>query len=311
MLEHGSDFRGHLHAAVQAISDCLDRFSPDQLALSFNGGKDCVVLLHLLRAVLHLRGQTVASSGLSVLYFAQRNEFEQLSEFLHAANEKYGAPQRFLELGADFKAALECLTSDEGHNGTSLKAVLMGQREADPGASSLNVCSRTDVSQGWPSLLRVNPILRWDHAHVWHFLCHYNVPHCVLYDHGYTSLGSRCTTIPNPLLLHETKDDTYLPARCLLDQKYERMGRAFKSREATAEAGAAALVVVSSKSEVSQMSPQESRRVAATQKCIRKIATTLRTRFVSSEQACSTVNELKRECERIFVAHVDDDVRQR
>nr|CAD2204518.1 unnamed protein product [Meloidogyne enterolobii] len=42
-----------LKGALQTIEEILDKYSLEQISLSFNGGKDCTLLLHLFRACVN------------------------------------------------------------------------------------------------------------------------------------------------------------------------------------------------------------------------------------------------------------------
>lgn len=105
----------------------------------------------------------------------------------------------------------------------NLKASLMGMRKGDPGTEYLEAFTPTDPS--WPNLIRVNPILNWSYDQVWKFLLKYNVPYCPLYDQGYTSLGTKSTTVPNPRLKDPNNSSLYRPAYTLTDESAERQGR--------------------------------------------------------------------------------------
>ena len=58
---------------------------------------------------------------------------------------------------------------------------------------------------------------------MWHFLRLFDLPYCSLYDDGYTSLGKRSDTAPNPALLKP--DGSYAPAWELSEELLERAGR--------------------------------------------------------------------------------------
>jgi len=79
-----------------------------------------------------------------------------------------------------------------------IDAILVGTRRGDPHGATLSHRNMTDP--GWPAFERINPIINWDYADVWTFLRKLRVKYCVLYDEGYTSLGSTYNTFPNPAL---------------------------------------------------------------------------------------------------------------
>lgn len=83
-----------------------------------------------------------------------------------------------------------------------------------------------------------------EYGHVWHFLRTFNLSYCSLYDQGYTSLGKKSQTFPNPALQRKnpvpsvakvvddasiartTTSAEYWPAYMLSDWTLERSGRA-------------------------------------------------------------------------------------
>jgi hypothetical protein len=89
-----------------------------------------------------------------------------------------------------------------------------------------------------------------EYGHVWHFLRIFGLPHCELYDRGYTSLGKRALTRPNPalkkrrssLLIDSEVDsseerDEYWPAHLLEDWSLERAGRIDPKKSTSCDSG--------------------------------------------------------------------------
>ena len=65
---------------------------------------------------------------------------------------------------------------------TSVKGILIGTRRTDPFAQNQVAFDPTD--NGWPSVMRVHPILDWDYVDIWTYLRLLNVDYCILYDRG-------------------------------------------------------------------------------------------------------------------------------
>ena len=76
-----------LHNAMDILTDALRLYGPDQLFSSYNGGKDAVVIMHILRAVV---AKYSADHGTifrpKFIYFAVNDEFpEVLDHIKHTA----------------------------------------------------------------------------------------------------------------------------------------------------------------------------------------------------------------------------------
>jgi len=248
--------------ALEVIDQALDDFRFEHLALSFNGGKDCTVLLHLYAATLYRRFQkrTVIPS----LYIPLPSPFSELELFIHESIKAYdldlfhclstktkegvqlavetvmtpasGIPSQPNKGGGEgMKKALETYKNKFPH----VKGILIGSRRTDPYCDKLGFRNPTD--QGWPDFVRINPIIDWSFSDVWMFLRRLGVPYCSLYDQGYTSIGSTYNTFKNPALaiqpLCGVRGDEamplngvepkqrYRPAYELLDGTLERSGR--------------------------------------------------------------------------------------
>lgn len=271
-----------LSAVVEASAEVLDRalllFPVREISFSFNGGKDSTVCLELLRLVLARRAlvrghdtralPAAAEAGASpsalsqvrMVFFTTKDNFSEMLDFIAETVTRYGL--LFREY-ADFKGGLRHLLSS-----TPVRAIVLGTRRGDPHGADLAPFSPT--TSGWPAMMRVNPILDWSYAHVWRFLRDLRLPYCRLYDAGYTSVGTRADSVPNPMLGTPTGSPVaaatgapgtfkrsdgdsvrsgYRPAYELSDGAAERDGRGAYARSLLAERASSASASASGSAE--------------------------------------------------------------
>ncbi|XP_010490819.1 PREDICTED: FAD synthase isoform X1 [Camelina sativa] len=211
--------------AIFVIKRALSLYSIEEVAFSFNGGKDSTVLLHLLRAgyFLHMKEQSCSNGGLSsfpvrTIYFESPSAFTEINAFTYDAAQTYNLQLDIIR--QDFKSGLEALLK-----ANPIRAIFLGVRIGDPTAVGQEQFSPS--SPGWPPFMRVNPILDWSYRDVWAFLLTCKVKYCSLYDQGYTSIGSIHDTVPNSLLsVNDTSSkEKFKPAYLLSDGRLERAGR--------------------------------------------------------------------------------------
>ncbi|KAL0336919.1 UNVERIFIED_CONTAM: FAD synthase [Sesamum calycinum] len=219
--------------AIYVIQRALALYSVEEVAFSFNGGKDSTVLLHLLRAgyYLHKAGTNLSTRDpvndeitfpIRTIYFESSSAFPEINSFTYDTAFVYKLQMDIIRL--DFKSGLEALLKDK-----PIRAIFLGVRIGDPTAVGQEQFSPS--SPGWPPFMRVNPILDWSYRDVWAFLLTCKVQYCSLYDQGYTSIGSIHDTVPNALLCHTKTDNSeekYKPAYLLPDGRLERAGRVKK-----------------------------------------------------------------------------------
>ncbi|KAF8556630.1 adenine nucleotide alpha hydrolases-like protein [Imleria badia] len=220
--------------ALNVIENALDTYTPSKVSISFNGGKDCTVLLHLYAAVL-ARRTPPSLKTISAVYIPVPSPFTELEEFIRESASAYTLDLFTCSSESDIPLPVESVTpgaatpdarkqGEEDYVGrflrpvgnarggegmrralqlykdrySQIEAILVGTRRTDPHGATLTYKNKTDA--GWPSFERINPIINWSYSDVWTFLRRLNVPYCSLYDQGYTSLGSIYNTFPNPAL---------------------------------------------------------------------------------------------------------------
>jgi FAD synthetase len=142
-----------------------------ELSLSYNGGKDCLVLLILYLSALHNHPELFDSKQnphpLQSVYIQSAHPFAEVEEFVAASSQtcslalsRYSKPMKaaFTEYLQEFP---------------KVKAIFVGTRRTDPHGAQLTHFDRTD--HGWPDFMRIHPVIDWHYVDIWtvreyHFL---------------------------------------------------------------------------------------------------------------------------------------------
>ncbi|ODA84176.1 hypothetical protein RJ55_02694 [Drechmeria coniospora] len=225
--------RLRLRASVEVVAEALDK--PDQISLSYNGGKDCLVLLVIILACLARRmpaasdaeSDAPAADGarfpdtFQAVYVVSDHPFPEMDAFVASSAAEYHL--QVTRYTIPMRSALELYLADR----PSIRAIFVGTRRTDPHGEKLSHFDHTDA--GWPPFMRVHPVIDWHYAEIWAFIRHLGISYCPLYDQGYTSLGGRTDTHPNPHLKRAAGGggggEGFRPAYELTDDDEERLGR--------------------------------------------------------------------------------------
>ncbi|KAI3404070.1 FAD1 [Candida oxycetoniae] len=224
--------KAKIQLSMQRLDESISHHGLKEIAISYNGGKDCLVMLILLMATIYKKyisttnemgshdiHKIPADYKLDSIYVNSETPFPELAEFINESTEYYHLNPIIIK--DSMKHGFEHYLSNIN---TNIKSVIIGIRFTDPFGENLVKEQYTD--HNWPKFLRIHPILDWKYVEIWDFLIGTNVEYCKLYDKGYTSLGGVENTIPNPKL-KLPRSEEYLPAYRLRDNAdtLERLGR--------------------------------------------------------------------------------------
>ncbi|SCU78845.1 LANO_0A04214g1_1 [Lachancea nothofagi CBS 11611] len=194
----------------QFLQEVFTRWDPfgDRLSFSYNGGKDCQVLLILYLScmweyfVTNIRSSQYSSQYhqfplqfLPTVYINQAETFGTLENSIESTRIRYflsvyESPRNQTSMPEAFRNYLDVNSNTE--------AIIIGIRHTDPFGADLTCIQETD--SGWPRFMRVQPLLHWKLANVWSLLLYSNEEICGLYEKGFTSIGGINSTVPNPSL---------------------------------------------------------------------------------------------------------------
>lgn len=228
--------------SLDVVAKALADYKLSEMSLSYNGGKDCLVLLIIFLAGLHPYGNHVQNDHKTTTQTSSGTEVEEVIPAIYALPpDPFPAVEEFVMSSAQAyhlsitkyttdppNTTIRTVFEDYLNKHPGIKAIFVGTRRTDPHGAKLTHFDRTD--HGWPDFMRVHPVIDWHYAEIWAFIRHLGLEYCSLYDMGYTSLGGTSDTHPNPRLWmpSEGRDGAngrYLPAYELTEDMEERLGR--------------------------------------------------------------------------------------
>ena len=244
-----------LERAVEIATAALENHAWDRIAVSFNGGKDSVATLDVVRrAVERYNAHHAAApsptgdapapaprtlSDLRCFVFdPDGSEFPEVAAFRAEVAKSHGLDVYHVPRGVSMRQGLW-----ELHEKWQLEVALLGIRHSDPSAAWLK-SPIAPCTAGWPPVTLYCPIYEWGYGELWDYTLNTGLSVCDVYRRGYTSRGDRHRTVPHPALRVESTvggangDVQFRPAWELTDGSLERHNRSEGPPSATSsEAG--------------------------------------------------------------------------
>ncbi|EHN03262.1 Fad1p [Saccharomyces cerevisiae x Saccharomyces kudriavzevii VIN7] len=205
------------------LNEIFVRWSPlnGEISFSYNGGKDCQVLLLLYLSCLweyffikaqnsqfDFEFQSFPMQRLPTVFIDQEETFPTLENFVLETSERYCLSLYESQRQSGTSVNMADAFRDFIKIYPETEAIVIGIRHADPYGEMLKPIQRTDSN--WPDFMRLQPLLHWDLTNIWSFLLYSNEPICGLYKEGFTSIGGIHNSLPNP---HLKKDSNNVALR--------------------------------------------------------------------------------------------------
>jgi phosphoadenosine phosphosulfate reductase len=219
------------------VRQAFDRFKPEELGITWTGGKDSTLNLWIIRQVCQQKGAPLPKT----MIIGEGDEFEEIEQFVNEVKDEWHVPLEVCRNDDVLKAAnytlnapvavkdLSELNREElkriGFDGeefpfeaesqvgnhlmktvvfnqflerNNIKGIIQGLRwDEHPARFHDEYFEHKEMAHLVPEHIRIRPILHFTEKDLWDTYAAFNIPYCPLYEQGYRSLGAKTTTVKN------------------------------------------------------------------------------------------------------------------
>ncbi|MBW1672661.1 MAG: phosphoadenosine phosphosulfate reductase family protein [Deltaproteobacteria bacterium] len=217
------------------VRQAFDKFKPEEIGITWTGGKDSTLTLWIIRQVCEEKGVPIPKA----MIIGEGDEFKEIEEFVEKIKKEWGvplevcrnddvlkaaghtlnAPVKVKDLDERNRAELERLgfegeeflfeaESNVGNHlmktvvfnqfleRNNIKGVFQGLRwDEHPARFNDEYFEHKEGAHLIPEHARIRPILHFTEKDLWDTYAALNIPYCVLYEEGYRSLGAKTTSL--------------------------------------------------------------------------------------------------------------------
>jgi len=118
--------RDVINKSLEIVEESFTRYKPENVSVCFNGGKDCVVMLHIVHAV---HQKLFPDKQLKSFYVSEKKTFSEVDSFIEDTIGVYKLSNKTYE--EPMKTALAQMLDED----KEVLATMLGVRTGDPGDS--------------------------------------------------------------------------------------------------------------------------------------------------------------------------------
>lgn len=202
-------FLSKLITTIKNIDEVLSNRTRNIL-LAFNGGKDSIVVLLLVRNRLKVINETRQNNNKLMLYtfdITNHDTFEEIESYKSMVVSCLGLNHKTFvgQMNRSMYRNVESFYKNKLNDENLL--IVLGCRKCDNNKFELIQQSSYEGT----NFIRFHPIVYWNYQEVWKFILIYEVPFCSLYLKGYSSIGEKSYTKKNIYLLDNNLKAFQLP----------------------------------------------------------------------------------------------------